>query len=139
MSGSRGGRVHKGDRRAVSLRVPEEHHAFYRERAARFQIPVSDFIACQIALCCGLDIPAEVFHSDPGVIRMHSPESWVTILRGLSPAAAAKVRRTLRAAWPQILEDFAELEETGSSVSPDVLEEIEAELFNEEGRLPLTG
>lgn len=50
----------RGDRAAISLRVPKDQRAIYEQRAAELGIPLSSWVAIKLAEAEGLDVPAYV-------------------------------------------------------------------------------
>ncbi len=80
MAGSQVGRVHKGHRRPVTIRVPEEHYAHYKRHAEMLRVPVSDYVSYRIAVADDLGIPVEVLTAHPGLLDLLHPYRRTEVL-----------------------------------------------------------
>jgi hypothetical protein len=98
MAGDRPGRVYKGERKPLTVRLPLDHHARHFAAAARLGIPMGDYVMCRIAMCDGLPIPPEFFESHPLLVRLYEPPEWPEVLAALPPEAGLHVVRRLRRA-----------------------------------------
>lgn len=58
--GGKPGNPGKGDRAAITVRVPLEHKSRYAAEAARLGMPISDYLALQMAKTHDLDTPTHL-------------------------------------------------------------------------------
>ncbi|QXJ27054.1 hypothetical protein AGRA3207_007851 (plasmid) [Actinomadura graeca] len=112
----------KGDRVRTTVRFPATHYRLYMEHAERLDVPMADYVVCRMAICDGLPIPAALYHSVPALIMMSEADDWPSILDGLPPVTAARVRRKLAEAAetdPQVRRDVKRLglEEDGQQLA----------------------
>lgn len=72
MAGTRRpGPLGKGDRTPMHVRVPRKHREFYEAAAAEAGLPLSDYVAEQLARVHDLDVPEYVNRrSDPGQLAL---------------------------------------------------------------------
>jgi hypothetical protein len=64
MTSRRPGRRSKGERKPSMVRFPLEHVAIYEEAAARAGLPLSDYVAREMALRHGLNLPEYLTATD---------------------------------------------------------------------------
>lgn len=60
MAGRRPGTPPKGDRSAITVRVPRTHRELYEQTASEEGLPLSDYIGLLLARAHGLDDPEYV-------------------------------------------------------------------------------
>ncbi|MGP4030226.1 hypothetical protein [Actinomadura sp. 3N407] len=92
--------ITKGERFAITARMPTFAEQHLRQRAKDLDVPLGDFLGYSVLLAEGFDIPPESLRATPQLVRLYPSDQWREVTARQPADVAARIRRELTEVFP---------------------------------------